>query len=943
MMKRIFSSRRRLDVEADEDYDIEVTSEDGGLEEKKRPDTTNTASLLQHGESESFNNDAGFLERLEVLDPNWDEWSVGKDGLSGRNRMDPQNSKDRMASTKSASASGAEDLYTSKPRPRKKKSFVALSEKLRKLEETGFSGVPNDSTSLAAMTTGGMFVGTNADPKSRLNALMLERSNSDSNLHGKKKKKDKQRSDKSSSPSKPKSSTLSKRIRKSSRRSGSDLLSQTSHDRTHRSKSSSRRGKMKKNKSLSHIAVLDSSFSGDDDDKSKKKKKKKKKDKPLTGFIEDQSRESEDVRSKDGSKKKGKKKRSKSDFVDDASTSIASRTSTLASGEGSSQLSPISLSPKTKSRKKKEKEKEKESKARQAKSTSGVLMHPPSDDINSVPSLRKRQSLQPHKRGSSINRKPATEPSQGGIIRRHSLADLELFATNTSLKDVGLDVLPCDGSTTKISNIDFFEKAWSTDQAAATEEASQATVQAVDVQNTLNAAIAGSQSIGESVEGDQREKILRLQNQLAEALDKMVAISREQIQDKDQFLKASAELAQAKAELKRAAEEHSHLVKEVEDRDAVIEEERERIDKLEQAIERQLDTQDALEVKLERSEDEVEKLLVEMQELEAKIGSSEASEGWGASFAELHQTRKALIEKEDELSLKNEQIKKLEQELKDSLTVPQLQIEELDAEKKALQWRLKAERLEYLKQLEEKDRAMAELQEQVNSYIGTSDAPDLVSARQKLNEAREDATAVREDLEAAKKMIEQLQEEREDLLKRNGYLKSTVMSLEKNVQDLTDRSDTLNEKVKQWTERTYEWKAKAENAERKLDAFEDSDNGGSDASGDIVSEAPQGLFLQAAMEKNSDKKKGNKWNIFLQKGPEDGDAAVDDIRIRTLEERNQTLEDVVSELRSEIVKMQAAHKDELYGTKKRIAQLEGENEVLALQNATLEQLSRANH
>jgi chaperonin cofactor prefoldin len=169
------------------------------------------------------------------------------------------------------------------------------------------------------------------------------------------------------------------------------------------------------------------------------------------------------------------------------------------------------------------------------------------------------------------------------------------------------------------------------------------------------------------------------------------------------------------------------------------------------------------------------------------------------------------------------------------------------------------------------------------------------------------------------------------------------MSLEKNVQDLTDRSDTLNEKVKQWTERTYEWKAKAENAERKLDAFEDSDNGGSDASGDIVSEAPQGLFLQAAMEKNSDKKKGNKWNIFLQKGPEDGDAAVDDIRIRTLEERNQTLEDVVSELRSEIVKMQAAHKDELYGTKKRIAQLEGENEVLALQNATLEQLSRANH
>ncbi|KAL3904582.1 MAG: hypothetical protein SGARI_004864, partial [Bacillariaceae sp.] len=284
----------------------------------------------------------------------------------------------------------------------------------------------------------------------------------------------------------------------------------------------------------------------------------------------------------------------------------------------------------------------------------------------------------------------------------------------------------------------------------------------------------------------------------------------------------------------------------------------------------------------------------------------------------------------------------LEQDLKDSLTVPQMQIEELDGENKALQGKLKAERLDYMKQLEIKDKSISDLQQQVDSYSGTSDAPDLVSARQKLNEAREDATAVREDLEAAKKVIEQLQEEREDLVKRNDYLKSTTVSLEKNVQELTERSDQLTEKVKQWTERTYEWKSKAENAERKLDAMEDSD-GGSEASGEVVSEAPQGLFLQAAMEKNTDKKKGNKWNIFQQKDLEEEDATVDNIRIRTLEERNQTLEDVVTELRSEIIKIQATHKDELYSTQKRIAQLEGENEALSLQNETLEQLSRANH
>jgi hypothetical protein len=80
-----------------------------------------------------------------------------------------------------------------------------------------------------------------------------------------------------------------------------------------------------------------------------------------------------------------------------------------------------------------------------------------------------------------------------------------------------------------------------------------------------------------------------------------------------------------------------------------------------------------------------------MQELEAKIGSGGASECGGASFAELHQIKKVLTANEEEL-LNNEQIKKLEQEPKDALTLPQLQIEELDAENKALIGCLKAER-----------------------------------------------------------------------------------------------------------------------------------------------------------------------------------------------------------------------------------------------------------
>merc|ERR1712070_448599 len=54
----------------------------------------------------------------------------------------------------------------------------------------------------------------------------------------------------------------------------------------------------------------------------------------------------------------------------------------------------------------------------------------------------------------------------------------------------------------------------------------------------------------------------------------------------------------------------------------------------------------------------------------------------------------------------------------------------------------------------------------------------------------------------------------------------------------------------------------------------------------------------------------------------------------------ETLEETIAKLRSEMFQMTTAHKEETYLTKKRIAQLEGKNEALTVQNGTLEQLSR---
>jgi hypothetical protein len=123
-------------------------------------------------------------------------------------------------------------------------------------------------------------------------------------------------------------------------------------------------------------------------------------------------------------------------------------------------------------------------------------------------------------------------------------------------------------------------------------------------------------------------------------------------------------------------------------RESTIEEEGLRIANLELVIETQLDDQDVLELKLKRSEDELKQLL-EIPQLEDRKSDGVGTGRGVASLIELHRTKKALAEKEAELISRNERIEHLELELRNSLSAPQLQIEELDTEMEALKGKLK--------------------------------------------------------------------------------------------------------------------------------------------------------------------------------------------------------------------------------------------------------------
>jgi hypothetical protein len=938
-------------------------------------------------ESGVFDNSAFFGSPLRMQD--WDEWSVPKEGSSKTTvtiqgvakafsslTLSPTRLTDReLRKSDHAGGSFGRPSPSNTPSAQKKKGTVALSDKLRKLESTGFTGGGanvDDTQSLMAMTTGGMPMEKSADPRSLLESLILERSNSDPQLNGKKKKKkkSKQKSSNNAPTLESKETALEKKVRKPRRQTlKADDLSKTSYSRSARSRSGSRSGTRRK---PTMSVAISPSRSVVDIDKSPRdlknenevSKKKIKKEKPIDG---DQTKRSESLstftkesRESKSSKKDKKKREGKGETIppDNNSESVSS-TSTLTEPIVQSIVSPFSVH----SRESEVKEKNRKVKDKIKK---GVKRNKSSTDVPSLPNYDcdntgrhdgnvfatlerladEIRSTGSGKSGSGVSvdlpacrKEPvhstsgissASVTSQERGVRGHSSNDMSSMAMEPPRHDL----------TGKAVTEEKFENVWSSHQPANSQQdkytGENTNAQATKIQRNIHSYPGGDQSPQLSPEIHDFEKISNLQNQLGEALDKILAMSRAQIQDQDHLSKVSSDLSRTKAELQEALDERNELIQELKRRESTIEEEGLRIADLELVIEKQLDDQDVLELKLERSEDEVKQLL-EIQQLEDRKSDGVGAGRGGASLIELHQTKKALAEKEAELISQNERIEQLELELRNSLTVPQLQIEELDAEMKKLKGKMKDEKVEYVRKLEAKDNAMAKLQRELDSYNASSDAPDLVSAKQKLADARADATAVREDLLAAKRMVDELQGERDDLVTRNNSLVDTIRVLEKDVEELTEKSEALNEKVKLWTEKTYHWKSKAEFAEQKLDAWSEESYDGSSVDSREVRDAPQGLFLQAAMGKG----RKSKWYSFV-KGGEGSNETADDIRIRTLEERNQTLEDELAELRSELIRMGASHKDELSSTQKKVARLEGENEALSLQNATLKQLSTAN-
>jgi hypothetical protein len=440
----------------------------------------------------------------------------------------------------------------------------------------------------------------------------------------------------------------------------------------------------------------------------------------------------------------------------------------------------------------------------------------------------------------------------------------------------------------------------------------------------------------------QKNEILKLQKQLSDALHKVVATTQEQIQDKDNFLKVSTEVAELKAQVTELGKARDEAQNKNGEKDAAIEEKDTRILKLESAVDRQLDLQDELELKLERSEDEIEKILREIEELETGNGDVGASSR--ALQAELDQATTSLDEKQKKLDEYTARLEYLEKEMEQGNNVNKLQVNEMEETNTALEGKLKGERLDAAGKLSRKDEVIGKLQMEVDSYRRTDDVKDLVSAKERLNANELELSEIRTDLEEAITQIAKISGEKEDLVEKINVLGKQTKILHQDNKELNAKAQKSHAQVLEWTEKTYDWKSRAEAAEKKLRDVNEEEPDSGDA-------APQGMFLQAVMDtkaKQAARGSGaglrrSVMNSLFKKAAGDEDNEDDDdltaeqIRIKVLVERNESLDTTIVDLRSELVKMRSAQKDKLYTLEKQVDQLQRENEALKLKNNVLDQ------
>ena len=480
-----------------------------------------------------------------------------------------------------------------------------------------------------------------------------------------------------------------------------------------------------------------------------------------------------------------------------------------------------------------------------------------------------------------------------------------------------------------------------------------------------------------------------LRKNLSESLQRVDQLTEEQRAAHMEHANTAKDLAQARIDLTKSLNDARELRVKVDSKEASLVEKDKRIEALTKAVDDQIFRVDELEKDLTQADEEIIKLEEELKEMQDELIEyrTAAAKGDDAELKHVRDEMEQKVNKERERRLEEKQ-RKLDEKLRefeeerrrqheldkkkeeeDAQRLAQeyekhrqkeeerqkldseinQKLKELEDDNAVLQGRLKSEQLDSNVKLQKKDDVIASLQKDfmsIKQELKDRDAdPEGANALkaeiEKLHGQKESLVL---DLEDAQKQNGMMQEEIEDLHVIQGELKAEIKELtaeaseaKKQSLESKQKADELKHKVGEWTEKAFEWKGKAEEWEKIV---KELDQKGDDGNAKPAEEAaPQAMFLEAAIAKKkaTAPAQGGGWGRLggIFGGADSNDEEDPAARVKELEEINAAQLETIKSLRSEMVKMQAQHKEEAYRAQKQLREIEDENEAILRKNVNL--------
>lgn len=488
-------------------------------------------------------------------------------------------------------------------------------------------------------------------------------------------------------------------------------------------------------------------------------------------------------------------------------------------------------------------------------------------------------------------------------------------------------------------------------------------------------------------------EIVILRKQLTETMEKLDETQADRQRERDEYSTTADELAQSRIEYTKSLNVTRELQTEVEKLEASLTEKDVRIETLTDELQDAQDQIEDLNVDLRHADEEAIKLEREMTQITEEINlykeAAEKDEEEGSAEnlrkarsdmeKRMHDERERRLEekqrkldeklkafeeerekalqrqqtREEEFSkrqvVESEKQKEREDQRKELDDTISQRLKELEDTNTVLQGKLKSEQLESTRKIKKRDENIKSLEtglEEVKKQLAERDAdPEgIIVLQREVETAKAEANAAREDLAEAQRLNGMLEEEIEDLQAGTSQLRQEsstyhdeASASKSEIEKLRKKVEEWQKKSSEWTDKAFLWKDKAEYWEktaREIDPY--YKDGGMNVTAEKP-EDPQALFLQSAVQKKkaseTNPQGGWGWggmNVFNKNSEDQSES-----RLQELKDENANQADIIKTLRSEIVRLQSRHKEEIYRSQQQVVQVERDMESVELKNVNL--------